>query len=130
MIVLLRAWATDGLSFRLLPPLLCLLLWILATQVTERTGFKYIAGTLALFGAALAQLYDATGRRNEALTVAKQIVDKKIKIPSSTIVAIKKEMRQLIEKEENRAPSDQPNNNLTRQGETPEVQPRGNAIPP
>jgi O-antigen ligase len=52
--VLLRTWATDNLSFRLLPPALCLLLWLLAPQATKWAGFKYIAGTLALFGATLA----------------------------------------------------------------------------
>jgi O-antigen ligase len=73
----------------------------------------------------LAKLHDATGRREEALTMAKQIIDKKIKIPSFTITAIQKEMRQLIEKEESR-----PNNNQTRQGDTPEATPLGGALPP
>jgi hypothetical protein len=95
--VLVRTWATDGLSFRLLPPVFCLLLWWLAMQ---------------------------------------QIINKKIKIPSPTVTAIKHEMQQLLEREENCAPaiqggtSDQPNNKKSRQGETPEVSPLCSALPP
>jgi O-antigen ligase len=84
----------------------------------------------------LAKLYDATGRHDDALAVAQQILDKKIKIPSHTVSAIKKEMRQLMEREENRAPatqsgtSEKSDNNTIRQGETPEAEPHGNALPP
>ncbi|MDR3185180.1 MAG: O-antigen ligase family protein [Prevotellaceae bacterium] len=74
----------------------------------------------------LAKLYDAAGRHDDALAVAQQIVNKEIKIPSHTIAAIKNEMRRLIEREEN----DQPNHDLTRQGEAPEATPRGGALPP
>jgi O-antigen ligase len=84
----------------------------------------------------LAKLYDEAGRREEAFATAKQIINKKIKIPSPTVTAIKHEMQQLSEREENRAPaiqggtSDQPNNKKSRQGETPEVSPLGSALPP
>jgi tetratricopeptide (TPR) repeat protein len=84
----------------------------------------------------LAKLYDATGRHDDALAVARQIVDKEIKIPSHTVTAIKREMRQLMEREENRAPatqsgtSEKSNNNTIRQGETPETVPHGSALPP
>jgi tetratricopeptide (TPR) repeat protein len=84
----------------------------------------------------LAKLYDATGRYDDALVVAEQIINKEIKIPSPTVTAIKKEMRQLMEREENQAPatqsgtSNQPNNNLTRQDETPEAVPHGGVLPP
>jgi O-antigen ligase len=86
----------------------------------------------------LAKLYDATGRRGEALAMAKAIVDKYVKIPSPTVTTIKNEMREWLKAKEsvtddpvndNRA-SDHPLNNETRQGEAPEVQPRGAALPP
>jgi hypothetical protein len=84
----------------------------------------------------LAKLYEATGRHEDALGIAKQIINKKIKIPSVTITAIQNEMRQWLEKEGTRdsatqgGTSDEPNNDPTRQGETPEVSPRGSALPP
>jgi tetratricopeptide (TPR) repeat protein len=45
----------------------------------------------------LVLLYKETNRNEDALKVAQQILDKKVKIPSSTVNAIKNEMRQLIE---------------------------------
>ena len=84
----------------------------------------------------LAKLYDATGRHDDALAVAQQIINKEIKIPSPTVAAIKKEMQQLIEREENRAPatqdttSEKPNIDLTRQGEIPKAASHGSALPP
>jgi tetratricopeptide (TPR) repeat protein len=46
----------------------------------------------------LAELYDETGQKAEAVVLARQIVDKEVKIPSATVSAIKQKMRQLIEK--------------------------------
>ena len=67
-------------------------------------------------------------------SVSKVIIDKDVKVPSSTVTAIKNEMRRLIEAQEtsdvpgndNRT-SDETENNETRQGETPE---QGAALPP
>jgi len=84
----------------------------------------------------LAKIYDATGRKDEAVALAEQIVNKPIKIVSSTIIAIQREMRQLIEEAKNNAPatesrtSSNPQKHSTRQGETPDIQPSGNALPP
>jgi tetratricopeptide (TPR) repeat protein len=84
----------------------------------------------------LAKLYDAAGRHEDALTVARQIICKKIKIPSATVTAIKNEMRQLLEKEGTRdsatqgGTSDESKSHEPRQGETPEVSPYGSALPP
>ena len=44
----------------------------------------------------LVKMLDATGRSSEAVTLAKQIVNKTIKIPSPQIVAIQREMKELI----------------------------------
>ena len=85
----------------------------------------------------LAKLYDAIDRKDEALALAKKIIDKDVKIPSTTITAIKNEMRQMIEAQEtsdgpeidNRT-SDEPEFKKIRQGETPEKQPQGEALPP
>ena len=83
---------------------------------------------------AVPQDLSATDRKDEALAMAKIIIDKDVKIPSPTVTAIKNEMRRLIEAQEtstvpendNRT-SDEPKNNDTRQGETPE---QGAALPP
>jgi tetratricopeptide (TPR) repeat protein len=48
----------------------------------------------------LAELYNETGRKAEAVALARQIADKNVKIPSATVFAIKQKMRQLIEKSE------------------------------
>ena len=63
--------------------------------------------------------------------------DKDVKVPSSTITAIKNEMWQMMEEQET---TDEPasvdltpkptGNDDTRQGETPQVQPRSAALPP
>jgi O-antigen ligase len=45
----------------------------------------------------LVLLYKDTNRREEALKLAQQILDRDIKIPSSTVNAIRNEMRRLIE---------------------------------
>ncbi len=47
----------------------------------------------------LAKLYEATGRHEKAIALAKKILDKKVKVPSPTVNAVKNEMRQLIEAE-------------------------------
>ena len=49
----------------------------------------------------LANLYLATGQTVEALTLARKIVDKEIKIPSATIHAIKNRMRELLNERDN-----------------------------
>jgi len=74
----------------------------------------------------LAKMYDAIGRKNEAITVAEQIINKSIKITSPTVIAIQREMRQLIEEERN----NKLQNENTRQGETPDLQQSGIALPP
>jgi len=74
----------------------------------------------------LAKMYDAIGRKSEAVALAEQIVNKSIKITSPTIIAIQHEMRQLIEDEKNKKIK----NENTRQGETPDLQPTGIALPP
>jgi tetratricopeptide (TPR) repeat protein len=48
----------------------------------------------------LTELYTTTGRTDEARTLAQQIVDKKVKIPSATVHAIKQKMQELIDREE------------------------------
>jgi energy-coupling factor transporter transmembrane protein EcfT len=48
----------------------------------------------------LAKLYDAIGNKSRSEELAKIILNKRIKIPSSTIAAIQEEMRQLIKKME------------------------------
>jgi tetratricopeptide (TPR) repeat protein len=45
----------------------------------------------------LVELYKTTGRPNEAIILAQKILDKEIKIPSSTVNAIKNKMQQLIQ---------------------------------
>jgi tetratricopeptide (TPR) repeat protein len=85
----------------------------------------------------LVKLYGDAGRRDEALASAKKIIDKDVKVSSSTVSAIKKEMRLLIEEQET---ADEPasadhtlkpsGNEDTRQGETPKVRPNGAALPP
>jgi tetratricopeptide (TPR) repeat protein len=45
----------------------------------------------------LALLYKETNRNEDALKIAQHILYKKVKIPSSTVNAIKNEMRKLIE---------------------------------
>jgi tetratricopeptide (TPR) repeat protein len=45
----------------------------------------------------LVLLYKETNRNAEALKLAQQIVEKEVKIPSSTVNAIKNKMRQMIE---------------------------------
>ena len=85
----------------------------------------------------LVKLYDATGRRDEALALAKKIIDKDVKIPSFTITTIKNEIRQMIEvwetstdPENDSRSREEPEIENTRQGETPQVQPNGAALPP
>jgi tetratricopeptide (TPR) repeat protein len=46
----------------------------------------------------LVEVYDETGHREEALSLARKIIDKEVKRPSSTVSVIKQKMRQLIEK--------------------------------
>jgi tetratricopeptide (TPR) repeat protein len=48
----------------------------------------------------LVEVYDETGHREEALSLARKIIDKEVKIPSSTVSVIKQKMQQLIEKSE------------------------------
>jgi len=79
----------------------------------------------------LVKLYDTTNQKDEALAMAKIIIEKDVKIPSPTIAAIKNEMQRLIEAQEiNRVKedlTDEPVFEKTRQGETPE---QGEALPP
>jgi len=60
------------------------------------------------------------------MQIAEQIVNKPVKIASPTIVAIQREMRQLIEEDEN----NKLKNENTRQGNAPNVQPSGATLPP
>ncbi|MDR0604482.1 MAG: O-antigen ligase family protein, partial [Bacteroidales bacterium] len=48
----------------------------------------------------LVELYRATNRMNEAIVLAQQILDKKVKIPSPTVSAIKNKMKQLINEQQ------------------------------
>jgi hypothetical protein len=48
----------------------------------------------------LTELYTATGRTDKARTLAQQIVNKKVKIPSTTIHVIKQKMQELIDRED------------------------------
>ncbi|MDR1170334.1 MAG: O-antigen ligase family protein [Prevotellaceae bacterium] len=48
----------------------------------------------------LTELYTAIGRTDEARMLAQQIIDKKVKIPSATIHAIRQKMQELIDREE------------------------------
>jgi tetratricopeptide (TPR) repeat protein len=45
----------------------------------------------------LVELYKTTDRMNEAITLAQKILDKKVKIPSPTVNAIKNKMKQMLE---------------------------------
>lgn len=78
----------------------------------------------------LTELYLKTGRKKEVKDLVRIILEKKVKIPSSAIIAIKNAMRQLIDTHENTAienrTSDELQNNEIRQGETP----HGAALPP
>ena len=80
----------------------------------------------------LVKLYEACNRKDEALAMAKKIIEKDVKIPSPAITTIMNEMRQLLEAQETSnvserdRTSDEPKNNKTRQGETS----HGTALPP
>ena len=74
----------------------------------------------------LAKMYEKTERRSEAVTVAEQLVNKPIKMASPLITIIQQEMRRMVEKEKNRKLQ----NEKKRQGETPDVQSSGIALPP
>jgi O-antigen ligase len=50
----------------------------------------------------LAKIYLETGKETEALLLANTILEKKIKVPSATVFAIKKEMRELINRINNK----------------------------
>jgi hypothetical protein len=50
----------------------------------------------------LAKLYEATDREAEAFAMAKQIIAKKVKISSSTIAVIKREMQELVNRINNK----------------------------
>ncbi|MDR1155862.1 MAG: hypothetical protein LBL04_14240 [Bacteroidales bacterium] len=83
-----------------------------------------------------AKLYEPAGCHENALTIVRQVINKKIEIPSATVTAIKNAMRQLLEKEGNRdsatlgGTGNESKSHEPRQGETSEVSPRGNALPP
>ena len=86
---------------------------------------------------ALAKLYEAMGRRDDALALADKIIDKDVKIPSAMVIAIKNAMRRLIEEQEasNNPESEpqtgsEPEKDKPRQGETPKVRPNGATLPP
>ena len=88
----------------------------------------------------LKKLYNSQGRRDEALTLAKTIYDKEVKVPSNMINTIKDEMRLFIEKIEMIETTDEPKcidlilkpieNEGTSEGTTPKPQPNGAALPP
>ena len=50
----------------------------------------------------LVKIYDETGRRSEAVILAEKIINKPIKVPSSTIQNIQQDMMKLMENEENK----------------------------
>ena len=52
----------------------------------------------------LALLYDRTGRKEEAVALAEEIVDKDVKVPSPTIAAMKQRMEKLIQINKNEMP--------------------------
>jgi len=74
----------------------------------------------------LAKMYNETGRKDNAIVIAQQIIHKPVKIASPTVVAIRREMMQLIE--ENKTNKLQ--NNNTRQGNTLNIQSSDAALPP
>ena len=85
----------------------------------------------------LVKLYNDANRKDEVYALAKKIIEKDVKVPSSTIDAIKKEMQLLIEIQETADESGATDhtsitsgNKDTRQGETPKAQPNGAALPP
>jgi O-antigen ligase len=83
----------------------------------------------------LAKLHEEQGNIAKAQQLARLILEKKVKIPSPAVAAIKREMQQLVERGEMPTPAQgatgKPlNTEATRQGEAPEVQPRGSALPP
>jgi hypothetical protein len=49
----------------------------------------------------LAKLYDETGQHEKAVTVAKELLSKEIKIESTAVKEIQEEMRKIIEKQGN-----------------------------
>lgn len=51
----------------------------------------------------LVELYNATGRRSDAIALAQKIAAKKVKIPSPTVNAIKNKMKQLVSEQEKTA---------------------------
>lgn len=82
----------------------------------------------------LVKLYDAIDRKDESLALVKIIIDKDVKASSSTVFAIKNEMRQLIKALEmsdlpvnNTQTIEEPKIDKTWQGEMPEY---GIALPP
>jgi hypothetical protein len=83
-----------------------------------------------------AKLYKTDERHEDVLIIARQVINKKIEIPSATVTAIKNAMRQLLEKGGKRDSATQggtgnePKSHEPRQGETPEVSPHGSALPP
>ena len=48
----------------------------------------------------LVKLYQVTGRSDEAMVLAKKIIDKDVKIPSSTVIEIVNEMKRFLETKE------------------------------
>jgi tetratricopeptide (TPR) repeat protein len=52
----------------------------------------------------LVEVYNETGRKEDALVLARKIIGKEVKIPSSTVSSIKHKMQQLIERESSPAP--------------------------
>jgi tetratricopeptide (TPR) repeat protein len=86
----------------------------------------------------LAELYRETGRTAEALALARQILNKEIKIPSSTINAIKNKTEQLIREvktiydsaTESGTEVELFNNIMHRQGKEQEVNSPCSALPP
>jgi len=86
----------------------------------------------------LVKLYEANDRKDDALALAKKIIEKDVKIPSITVSAIKNEMQKRINaKEASDVPetvdsraSEESENNEKRQGEMLEGAPHCTALPP
>ncbi|MFA7491769.1 MAG: O-antigen ligase family protein [Mariniphaga sp.] len=49
----------------------------------------------------LVKLYDETGQHNKAVTLARNLLDKEIKVPSRAIEEMKEEMQKILKKEQN-----------------------------
>jgi len=86
----------------------------------------------------LVNLYVANNCKDDALALARRIIDKEEKVTSPTVTEIKNQIQRLIQaleklgdpEEDNKMSDETKNNSKTRQGETPETQSHGEALPP